>query len=190
MVQVRWAQASTWKACAEFTVYCWHLLLKAINNLLKTEWCHTGIPWLSKINKRGLWKCQLMIRYTGDRLRCFRSRRVRHLVRWWNVTLKSCSVLLGDCSNGPAALSGPGSPSPVCVYIPEKGHHRKGPSAPTYNYNLNEWCSYFAFLALTKQIRGTHFVENIVCTDWDEIIRKYEFKILRPYKIIDKGSME
>lgn len=42
----------------------------------------------------------------------------RYLVRWQNVSLKSCSVLLEDCSNGNAAPSGPGSPSPVCVCTP------------------------------------------------------------------------
>lgn len=42
------------------------------------------------------------------------------MVRRWNFSLKSCRVLPEDCSDAIAAPFGPGSPSLVCVCIPEK----------------------------------------------------------------------
>lgn len=98
------------------------LLIKAmcINNLLKIKWeprvtIQGGIQTHCSQNQED---------YDNVTDQIFRSHDEMCQTQRW-VSLKSCRVLLEDCSDVSAAPSWPGSPSPVCVCIPAKVHSRK-----------------------------------------------------------------
>lgn len=131
------------------------LLIKAmcINNLLKIKWeprvtIQGGIQTHCSQNQED---------YDNVTDQIFRSHDETCETQRW-VSLKSCRVLLEDCSDVSAAPSWPGSPSPVCVCIPAKVHSRK--KNPSELKDLPGWMRDTVTLSVNTNILVTQLVNE------------------------------